>query len=77
MFFNLLNKELIRLYILELDENLCDGDDLPEGWGKHIHDSGMPIYVNAEMKVCSFTKPYFLGSKSLKVRKLINLILLV
>lgn len=53
---------------LELDENLNDDDCLPEGWKKFTHDSGMPVYLNEEMKVCSFTKPYFLGVNSLKVR---------
>jgi len=37
------------------------------GWEKIEHDSGMPIYMNTETKVCSFSKPYFLGTNSLKV----------
>jgi len=56
------------LNILELDEDECIDDDLPEGWIKCKHDSGMPVYLNEEMKVCSFSKPYFLGVNSLKVR---------
>lgn len=55
------------LYILELDEDESIDDDLPEGWIKCNHDSGMPVYLNEEMKVCSFSKPYFLGVNSLKV----------
>jgi len=27
----------------------------------------MPIYMNTETRVCSFSKPYFLGTNSLKV----------
>jgi len=50
-----------------LDEDECIDDDLPEGWIKCNHDSGMPVYLNEEMKVCSFSKPYFLGVNSLKV----------
>ncbi|XP_060876834.1 microprocessor complex subunit DGCR8-like [Metopolophium dirhodum] len=50
----------------ELDEDECIDDDLPEGWIKCNHDSGMPVYLNEEMKVCSFSKPYFLGVNSLK-----------
>lgn len=41
--------------------------DLPKGWKKIDHDSGMPIYMNTETRVCSFSKPYFLGVHSLKV----------
>jgi len=58
------------LNILELDEIVCDNEDLPEGWIKCDHDSGMPVYLNEEMKVCSFSKPYFLGVNSLKVKAL-------
>lgn len=50
-----------------LDENSCSNNDLPEGWEKVDHDSGMPIYMNTETRVCSFSKPYFLGVNSLKV----------
>ncbi|XP_060859857.1 microprocessor complex subunit DGCR8-like [Metopolophium dirhodum] len=52
-------EEAIRQY----DENSYD---LPKGWEKIDHDSGMPIYMNTETRVCSFSKPYFLGIHSLK-----------
>lgn len=60
-------------YYLELDrEFLCydDNDDLPEGWIRCNHESGMPVYLHEEMKVCTFSKPYFLGANSLKVSTL-------
>jgi len=49
----------------ELNE-LCSNNNLPEGWIKFIHTSGMPVYMNKNTKVCSFSKPYFLGVNSLK-----------
>ncbi|XP_025191385.1 microprocessor complex subunit DGCR8-like isoform X1 [Melanaphis sacchari] len=54
----------------ELDEDGCIDEDLPDGWIKCKHDSGMPVYLNEEMKVCSFSKPYFLGVNSLKNHKI-------
>ncbi|VVC41028.1 WW domain,Double-stranded RNA-binding domain [Cinara cedri] len=49
----------------ELDEK-CGKNNLPPGWKKINHHSGMPIYLNEEMKACSFSKPYYLGTQSLK-----------
>ncbi|KAE9533513.1 hypothetical protein AGLY_009151 [Aphis glycines] len=49
----------------ELNETYSD-DDLPGGWEKIDHDSGMPVYINTETRVCSFSKPYFLGIDSLE-----------
>ncbi|KAL4136033.1 hypothetical protein QTP88_007605 [Uroleucon formosanum] len=50
----------------QYDDNSCSNNDLPKGWEKIDHDSGMPIYMNTETRVCSFSKPYFLGINSLK-----------
>jgi len=52
---------------LELDEESFNDNDLPVGWKMLNHHSGMPVYLNEEMKVCTFAKPYFLGVNSLKV----------
>ncbi|XP_025424709.1 microprocessor complex subunit DGCR8-like [Sipha flava] len=60
------NKEFATTISYELDNQLFSDDNLPEGWTKVNHDSGMPVYLNEEMKVCTFTKPYFLGANSLK-----------
>ncbi|VVC25675.1 WW domain,Double-stranded RNA-binding domain [Cinara cedri] len=49
----------------ELDEKFVK-NNLPTGWTKINHASGMPLYFNKDMKVCSFTKPYYLGTQSLK-----------
>ncbi|XP_050524933.1 microprocessor complex subunit DGCR8-like [Daktulosphaira vitifoliae] len=50
----------------EIDYNSCNYEDLPEGWKKYDHDSGMPVYLHEETRVCTFSRPYFLGVHSLK-----------
>ena len=42
-------------------------DFLPEGWVKVTHNSGMPIYLHKSSRVCSMSKPYFLGTGSARV----------
>ncbi|XP_055374261.1 microprocessor complex subunit DGCR8 [Condylostylus longicornis] len=37
---------------------------LPEGWVEVTHNSGMPIYLHKQTRVCSVSKPYFLGPGS-------------
>jgi len=49
---------IICMYFLELDEKSCSYHNLPKGWEKINHDSGMPIYMNTETRVCSFSKPF-------------------
>ncbi|CAL1276992.1 unnamed protein product [Larinioides sclopetarius] len=39
-------------------------DVLPEGWIEVTHNSGMPIYLHKQSRVCSVSKPYFLGPGS-------------
>lgn len=39
-------------------------DVLPEGWIEVTHNSGMPIYLHKPTRVCSVSKPYFLGPGS-------------
>ncbi|KFM62111.1 Microprocessor complex subunit DGCR8, partial [Stegodyphus mimosarum] len=39
-------------------------DVLPEGWIEVTHNSGMPIYLHKQTRVCSVSKPYFLGPGS-------------
>ncbi|XP_026819394.1 microprocessor complex subunit DGCR8-like [Rhopalosiphum maidis] len=52
-----------------LDETISNYD-LPEGWEIIDHDSGMPVYMNTETRVCSFSKPYYIGINSLKNHKI-------
>lgn len=42
-------------------------DILPEGWIQVTHNSGMPLYLHKPSRVCTFAKPYFLGSGSARV----------
>lgn len=39
---------------------------LPEGWVKVTHDSGMPLYLHRHSRVCSVSRPYFLGPGSVR-----------
>lgn len=39
---------------------------LPEGWIEVTHFSGMPIYLHKATRVCSVSKPYFLGPGSVR-----------
>lgn len=40
---------------------------LPEGWVQATHNSGMPVYLNKHTRVCTLSKPYFLGPGSVRV----------
>nr|CAG4643899.1 EOG090X04U5 [Lepidurus arcticus] len=37
---------------------------LPEGWVIVTHNSGMPVYLHKTSRVCTLSKPYFLGPGS-------------
>lgn len=39
-------------------------DVLPEGWIQVTHNSGMPVYLHKQSRVCTLSKPYFLGPGS-------------
>lgn len=39
-------------------------DVLPEGWIKVSHNSGMPLYLHKSARVCTLSRPYFLGPGS-------------
>lgn len=41
---------------------------LPEGWLQVTHNSGLPIYLHKTTRVCSVSRPYFLGPGSVRVR---------
>lgn len=40
---------------------------LPEGWLQATHNSGMPLYLHKTTRVCTTSKPYFLGPGSVRV----------
>ncbi|XP_058788955.1 microprocessor complex subunit DGCR8-like [Phymastichus coffea] len=39
---------------------------LPEGWVKVTHNSGMPLYLHRQSRVCTLSRPYFLGPGSVR-----------
>ncbi|XP_069976525.1 microprocessor complex subunit DGCR8 [Penaeus vannamei] len=39
---------------------------LPEGWVQVTHNSGMPVYLHKQTRVCTMAKPYFLGQGSVR-----------
>jgi microprocessor complex subunit DGCR8 len=39
---------------------------LPDGWTQVTHNSGMPIYLHRKYRVCSLSRPYFLGPGSVR-----------
>ncbi|KAL1130323.1 hypothetical protein AAG570_013261, partial [Ranatra chinensis] len=39
-------------------------DLLPEGWIMITHKSGMPVYLHKSSRVCTFSRPYYLGQGS-------------
>jgi microprocessor complex subunit DGCR8 len=40
---------------------------LPEGWVQVTHASGMPLYLNRQARVCTLSRPYFIGQSSARV----------
>jgi len=43
---------------------------LPEGWIEATHSSGMPLYLHKQSRVCTMSKPYYLGSGSVRKHEL-------
>uniref|UniRef100_A0A0N5AVM4 DRBM domain-containing protein n=1 Tax=Syphacia muris TaxID=451379 RepID=A0A0N5AVM4_9BILA len=41
-------------------------DVLPEGWVEVTHSSGLPIYLHKSSRVCTFSRPYFIGPGSVR-----------
>lgn len=39
---------------------------LPEGWIEVTHSSGMPLYLHKQSRVCTMSKPYYLGGGSVR-----------
>lgn len=37
---------------------------LPDGWFMLTHNSGMPLYLHRSTRVCTLSKPYYLGPGS-------------
>lgn len=43
---------------------------LPEGWIEVTHSSGIPLYLHKQSRVCTVSKPYYLGSGSVRKHQL-------
>lgn len=43
---------------------------LPEGWIEVTHSSGMPLYLHKQSRVCTISKPYYLGGGSVRKHEL-------
>lgn len=55
---------LFTVFLLEKGRNHFEV--LPEGWVQVTHDSGMPLYLHRHSRVCSLSRPYFLGPGSVR-----------
>ncbi|KAK5977674.1 WW domain-containing protein, partial [Trichostrongylus colubriformis] len=40
--------------------------NLPEGWARITHNSGMPVYLHRKSRVISLSKPYFIGTQGVR-----------
>ncbi|CAD6206786.1 GSCOCG00010068001-RA-CDS [Cotesia congregata] len=57
-------EEKEKLVLQEIGHNHFDA--LPEGWVQVTHNSGMPLYLHKQSRVCTLAKPYFLGPGSVR-----------
>jgi hypothetical protein len=55
----------LKYNISEKDQNHFDV--LPEGWIKVTHESGIPVYLHRKSRVCTVSRPYSLGTGSVRV----------
>ncbi|XP_011498331.1 PREDICTED: microprocessor complex subunit DGCR8 [Ceratosolen solmsi marchali] len=61
---DMLYEEKEKLVLDEIGHNHFDV--LPEGWVQVTHNSGMPLYLHKQSRVCTLSKPYFLGPGSVR-----------
>ncbi|EFA05197.1 microprocessor complex subunit DGCR8 [Tribolium castaneum] len=57
-------EEKDKVVLIEKSQNHFDV--LPEGWIQVTHNSGMPLYLHKNSRVCTLSKPYFLGPGSVR-----------
>lgn len=55
-------EERTKVVVVEKGKNHFDV--LPEEWIQVTHNSGMPIYLHKSTRVCTLSRPYFLGPGS-------------
>lgn len=54
--------------VLSSEKGTDPFDILPEDWAMVTHNSGIPVYLNKVTRVCTLSRPYFIGSGSTRVR---------
>lgn len=61
--------ELVCLYqsSLVLGRGRPPTEPLPDGWIMTFHNSGIPVYLHRETRVVTWSRPYFLGTGSIRV----------
>lgn len=59
--------DLLVVWFLVSERGHDPFDILPEGWLVVTHNSGMPVYLHRQSRVCTLAQPYFLGSGSARV----------
>lgn len=42
----------------------CQDSILPEGWVQVTHACGMPLFLNRATRVCTLSRPYYIGSET-------------
>ena len=45
----------------------CQDTILPEGWVQVTHACGMPLFLNRQSRVCTMSRPYYIGQSSARV----------
>jgi microprocessor complex subunit DGCR8 len=63
-------KRLMYFFLTEIGHNHFDV--LPEGWVQVTHNSGMPLYLHKQTRVCTLSQPYFLGPGSARVSVMLH-----
>lgn len=56
------HEERNRIVLIKRGQNHFE--ILPEGWVEITHFSGMPVYLHKQSRVCTLSKPYYLGQGS-------------
>ena len=70
LFFKILSEIYFVAVFLNIDMYWrgCQDTILPEGWVQVTHASGMPLFLNRQTRVCTLSRPYYIGQSSARVR---------
>lgn len=64
------HKVRLKRKVVLIEKGYDHFDLLPEGWIQIMHSSGMPVYLNQKSRVCTMSKPYYLGPGSSRNHKI-------